>query len=296
VTSHVESSRGDAPNGVTRLLAIIGDPIAQVRAPAFWSAVFRARGMNRLCIPVHAAPADLPRVLGGLKAMHNVDGIIATVPHKVAALRHVDHLSPAATRIGATNVLRPEADGTWSGDMFDGIGFVAGLAANGIAVDARSVLLVGAGGAGTAVAVALADAGAREITVFDADPERALRLRDKLTAHGGPDVHCAAAPDPAGVDLVINATPLGMRSTDSLPLPVDHLRPETVVADVIMKPMRTPLLEAAARRGCRTHTGVHMMDHQTPLFAEFFRFPAHDWSIAAIRRLLDKEQSPGGCR
>ena len=296
MASHIESSRDDVPNGATRLLAIVGDPIEQVRAPTFWSTVFRVRGMNRLCIPVHTTPANLSRAVDGLKAMQNVDGIIVTVPHKAAALSCVDHLSPAAGRIGAINVMRPEPDGTWSGDMFDGAGFVAGLVANGIAVDARKALLVGAGGAGTAIAVALADAGVLEIKVFDPDGHRALSLRDTLTAHGGPDVHCAEAPDPASVDLVINATPLGMRPTDSLPLPVERLRPETVVADVVMKPIRTPLLEAAARRGCRTHTGAHMMDHQAPLFAEFFRFPAHDWSVAAVTRLIDNEQSPGGCR
>ncbi|HKU96283.1 MAG TPA: ThiF family adenylyltransferase [Vineibacter sp.] len=293
---HVESSHDHVPNGATRLLAIVGDPIAQVRAPAFWSAVFRARGMDRLCIPIHAAPADLSRAVDGLKALRNLDGIIVTVPHKAAALEHVDRLSPAATRIGAINVMRPEADGTWSGDMFDGIGFVAGLAANGIAVAERTVLLVGAGGAGTAIAVALADAGVRMITVFDADRRRALALRDKLAARDGPDVHAAEVPDPADVDLAINATPLGMRPTDNLPLLVDRLRPDTVVADVIMKPMRTPLLEAAARRGCRTHTGVHMMDHQAPLFADFFRLPAQDWSVAAIRRLIDNKPTPGGYR
>lgn len=296
MASHIESPRDDVPNGATRLLAIVGDPIEQVRAPAFWRTVFRARGMNRLCIAVHTTPANLPRAVDGLKSMQNVDGIIVTVPHKAAALSCVDHLSPAAGRIGAINVMRPEPDGTWSGDMFDGAGFVAGLVANGIAVDARKALLVGAGGAGTAIAVALADAGVREIRVFDVDRCRARDLCNKLAAGGCPDVCCADAPDPADVDLAINATPLGMRPTDSLPLPVDRLRPETVVADVIMKPMRTPLLEAAARRGCRTHTGVHMMDHQAPLFADFFRFPAHDWSVAAVTRLIDNEQSPGGCQ
>ena len=293
--SRVESRPGNMPNGATRLVAIVGDPIAQVRAPAFWSTAFRARGIDMLCIPTHVPPAGLLPALRGLQVMRNVDGIIVTVPHKAAACRCVDRLSARAAAIGAINVMRREADDSWSGDMFDGIGFVDGLTANGIPLDQRRVLLVGAGGAGTAIGFALAGAGVREIRVFDTDGDRAIALRDRLSRGAGPPIRCVDAPDPSDVDLAVNATPLGLRPDDRLPLDVDRLAPATIVADVIMKPRQTRLLRAAAERGCRTHDGVHMMDHQAPHVADFFRFPGHDWSVETVRRLVENEQSPGGC-
>src|SRR5262245_32657613 len=146
------------PDGATRLFVIIGDPVAQARAPAVWSALFAAQGINAICVPLQVASDGLPAALRGIKAMRNIDGMTITVPHKVAAAAHVDRLSDRAARVEAINVMRPQADGTWSGDILDGIGFTSGLLGHGIALAGRRVLLVGAGGAGRAIAFALADA------------------------------------------------------------------------------------------------------------------------------------------
>jgi shikimate dehydrogenase len=114
-------------DGDTRLYGIIGDPIAQVRSPTVYNERFRRLGKNAVMIPLHATPAAFDSSMRGFKSLANVDGILVTIPFKSAAMNHVDVLLPAARRIGAMNALRREADGSWSGDMFDGRGSLAGL-------------------------------------------------------------------------------------------------------------------------------------------------------------------------
>ena len=230
-------------DGATRLYAIIGHPIAQVRAPRVFNRMFRRLGAAAAMIPVDIAPQDLETGVAGLKAMANLDGIIVTVPHKVRMLDHSDTVGPMARQVGAVNALRRQPDGRWHADMFDGRGFVAGLAAQGHDVTGKSALLVGAGGAGGAIAFALAEAGIAALRVHDIDRARARMLAAQLR-DARPDLDITdGAPDIGDHDLAINATPMGMAVDDPLPLKVAALRPGMLVADVIMKPAETRLLE-----------------------------------------------------
>src|ERR1700736_3441471 len=142
-------------NGETRLHLIVGDPVAQTKSPSGLTAEFAARGVNAICIPLHVVPADFDDVMRAAKRVRNIDGIVITVPHKFAALRHCDEVTDRARLLGAVNVLHRVAAGRWRGDMTDGTAMVAALRRAGCEPAGRRALVVGAGGAGSAVALAL---------------------------------------------------------------------------------------------------------------------------------------------
>ncbi|MEU3569780.1 shikimate dehydrogenase [Kitasatospora sp. NPDC036755] len=257
--------------GTTRLFAVLGDPVEQVRAPALLNPLFVRLGVDAVLVPVHAAPADLPRVLSGLDGIRNLDGLLVTVPHKFAALGFAGSATPAARLSGSTNALRREPDGRWLADNFDGAGFVAGLTAAGHSPVGRRVALVGAGGAGSALAVALLDAGVSHLSVHDLDERRLDGLCGRLSAHWPGRISGSPVADLATAEIAVNATPLGMAPGDPLPFDPAALRPGSVVAEIIMKPAETPLLAAAAALGHRVHHGHHTLDHQLALYRSFFR-------------------------
>ncbi len=278
----VEGLGGAAPiaDGSTRLLAIIGDPVTQVRAPAIWSALFRARGANRVCVPLHVAPAELAAALAGLRCLQNLDGVIVTVPHKPAAARAAHALTPRARLVGAANMLRRDTGG-WLGDIADGAGFTAALAANRQPVAGRTALVVGAGGVGAAIAFALAEAGVAAITVADIDADRADALAARL--HQAGIAAAVGAPRAAGYGLAVNASPAGMSPADALPIDPEGMGPETVAGEVVMSPLVTPWMAAARARGCFVQPGTDLMDHEIAEMAAFFGFGG-SWDVAAVRR------------
>lgn len=256
-------------DGATRLIPIFGDPIAQVKAPAGLTAEFARRGRNTMVVPFHVTPDDFGRVVASLEPVRNVDGFIATVPHKFAACAQCATLSPRAKFLGVANVVRRSGDGRWHGDMLDGLGYVRGLASSGCALEGRRALLVGAGGAGSAIALALLDNGVTALAIHDTDPAKRDALIARLAAiHSGKVLPGSASP--VGFDLVINATPRGMRSDDPLPVEADRIDPACFVGDVITVPEVTPLLQIARAKGCGTLSGVGMFESSIALMAEFF--------------------------
>jgi shikimate dehydrogenase len=257
-------------DGSTRLFAIIGDPIEQVKSPQTLNPRFAAEGMNAVLIPVNVKPDSFDETVKGLMAVGNLDGIIITVPYKSRILPLLDHVLPMAAKVGAANAMRREADLTWSGDMFDGRGLVRGLREAAIQLEGRRIMLIGAGGAGSAVAVAVADAGARTVTIFDVDAGKAKALADRVAA-AFPDCAVRAGPvQISGHDTLINATPIGMAPGDGLPATVDGLTSDVLVIDVIIKPDTTPLLDHARALGCRTFNGRVMLDGQAEELVRFF--------------------------
>lgn len=256
-------------SGRTRLFAIIADPVVHVRTPQAFNALFAERGLDHVLVPVHVAADDLAGMLAGLRRLRNLGGFVVTVPHKQAIVALCDELGPAARRIGAVNAVRREADGRLVGEMFDGIGFVAGLRGQGHEPAGRRALLLGAGGAASAIAFALAEAGVAELTVANRTPEKARALADAVAA-AFPAVPVRAAPaDAGGFDLVVNATTLGLKPEDPLPVPVASIGSNAIVAEVIMQPEVTALLAAAAERGAVSHGGIHMLDAQIAAIGAF---------------------------
>lgn len=269
-------------SGASRVLFIVGDPIRQVRAPFIWNGLFARNGIDATCVPIHVAPDVLADFLDGAKALKNVVGVIVTVPHKPAAMRAVTRPTQRASLVGAVNVMCATADG-WAGDIVDGIGFIEGLRARGQEVAGKRALVVGSGGVGNAIAIAIAQAGAIEVAVTDVAPSRAADLARRIADTGVASRVTAAIA--AGFDLVVNATPLGMKPDDPLPVALDGIAATTVVADAVAYPATTKLLTAAAARGCFVQPGSFMMDHQIAASAAFFGFAAGDWSAEAVAQL-----------
>jgi shikimate dehydrogenase len=268
-------------SGATRVFYIVGDPIAQVKSPAGVSQAFHARGLNAYVMPAHVAPRDLAAWLAGVSLAQNVDGVIITIPHKFAAFALCASTSQRAAFLGAVNTLRRNADGSWHGDMFDGLGFVAALRDTAGHPKGQRALLVGAGGAGSAIAHALVVAGVRELAVFDDDAPRRAALITRLAALKQCPVLAGSA-DPTGFDLIVNATPAGMRDGDALPVRVEALTASMVVGCVITAPAITPLIAQARAKACPTVTGTEMFGKVRDLMVDFLVQPGRAASMTSI--------------
>jgi shikimate dehydrogenase len=170
--------------------------------------------------------------------------------------------------------VRRAADGRLQGDMFDGEGFVRGLRRKGCRLEGARALVVGAGGVGSAIAASLAAAGVGAISLFDARAESAQELGQRLTTHYPALAVSTGRNDPAGHDIVVNATPMGMNDGDPMPMDVSRIAPEAFVGEVVMKTEMTAFLKAAQARGCRFQVGSDMLFEQIPAYLEFFGFPS----------------------
>lgn len=258
-------------DGSTRLFGIIGHPIGQVGAPKLFTTRFRAAGINAVLVPFHLLPERFDETVRGLKSLANLDGLVITVPYKLRSMEHVDRVLPTGEQIGAINVMRREPDGTWTGDHFDGKGFLNAMTLHGHSVKGKRAMVMGTGGAGSAIVVALADAGAAAITLFDADESKAKALAVRVRKYF-PKVDVNVGPAATkGYDILANATPVGMKPDDGLPAPLGTLDPSLVVFDAIMKPEVTPLLRHAKECGCPTVGGRFMLQGQGDEFMAFFR-------------------------
>ncbi len=255
-------------NGATRVHFIVGDPIAQVKSPAGVTRAFSEHQQNAIVVPAHVTPADLASWLRGASLARNVDGIIVTVPHKFACCDLCSTTSDRARFLSTVNTMRRNPDGSWHGDMFDGLGFVAAMRDNGCEPQGKRALLVGAGGAGSAIAHALVMAGVSALAIHDEDAARRTSLVDRLAGLGRRPVTHGSA-DPGGYDIVLNATPVGMKENDPYPLDVARLKATMFVGCVITVPAITPLIAAARQLGCRTMTGADMFGRVRDLMVDF---------------------------
>jgi shikimate dehydrogenase len=256
-------------NGATRLFPIIGDPVRYTESPARLTKTFSALGHNAVCVPMEVPPPALDDVMRGLSATPNVDGVLVTMPHKRTAFGHCATTSDRAALLGVANVLRRTSEGTWHGDMLDGLAFVKAQTDHGAQPAGARVLLLGAGGAGSAIAAALLDEGVRELVVHDVDEARATDLVTLLSGHGPARV-TTGPPDPTGCTMVCNATPLGMTETDPLPLDTRLLTASMFVGDVIGGHGLTPFLAAAQAAGCGTADGSQMVEAGQDLMVDFW--------------------------
>jgi shikimate dehydrogenase len=257
--------------GTTRLYGLVGDPLTTAKSPELLNRLFIEQRANAVCVPFWVKADDLAAFVTGARAMGNLSGVLVTMPHKQRMLGFVDELHPTASQVGALNIVRCDDDGRWVGAMFDGVGCVLGMQWEGNHPANKSVLLVGAGGAGRAIAFAVASAGARTLTIFDVDERRADELAKSVATATGCRTHFGA-PDPHGCEIVINATPLGMNPDDPMPVDPNGLEPGSIVVDIINAPDPTPLCRAARARGCRTQGGRPMHEGQAVHALRFLGF------------------------
>jgi shikimate dehydrogenase len=276
--------------GTTALVAHIGFPTDGFVSPLIYNPFFEQAGIDAVVVPMGCRVEDYPAFLRAVFSLTNIRGALITMPHKVTTAALVDERSTAAELAGACNAVRRLPDGRLQGDLFDGEGFVRALRDKGCPLEGIRALVVGAGGVGAAIATSLASAGAASIALTDARPEAARAVAERLAHHfRGLDVFTGDG-DLAGRRLVVNATPLGMRDGDPLPVDVRRLAPGTFVGDVVMTRGTTPLVAAARARGCRVQPGTDMLFEQIPLYLEFFGFPST--TPAELRRVARLEPSP----
>lgn len=260
------------PSGATDLYVILGDPVAQVQAPGIFNDIFSRAQRDAVMVALKVSAPNLASTFAGLKHIDNLRGISLAIPHKGPMLALVDDASEMARIVGATNAVRRSADGRWFADMFDGAGFVNGMTGAGHLIEGRNVLLVGAGGGGSAIAASLLQQGVALLRIADIDAARVNALVVRLAACWPGHVTAAKSADPIGADIVINASPMGLQPGDPLPIDPSRLGADALVADIIMKPPETALLKAATARGNPTHRGILMFAGQIRPYAEFFGF------------------------
>ena len=265
---------GGVINGQTELVAHIGYPTHSFKAPMIYNPWFDKAGVNARVIPMGCKPEDYPAFLKLVFKLSNIRGALITMPHKVTTIGLLDEVLPAAAIAGACNAVRLGPNGQLQGDMFDGEGFVRGVLRKGMKLQGARALVVGAGGVGCAIAASLAAAGVAALGLFDVNTASAEGLAGRLRQHYAALQVTTGSNDPAGFDLVVNATPMGMNAGDPMPMDVSRIASSTFVGEVVMKTEMTAFLAAAAERGCRVQIGSDMLFEQIPAYLEFFGMPS----------------------
>ena len=265
-----DNDQVDYVSGKTRLFGIVGHPIEQVRSPEMITAIMKSRGHDAILVPMHVLPEHFEAWLGAMKTMPNLGGLVFTIPFKQRALAFADDVGPQARQVGAINTLARAADGRWRGEIFDGLGCVEAFRRRGITLRGRHLQLLGAGGAGSAIAAALGAEGPASLAIFDVETSRAEALARNVQA-ANPGIAVTAGPATlVGTDVLLNASPVGMLDDMRLPLDAQTLPRELIVFDAIVKPETTPLLALAERCGCTTVRGREMMRGQIDRMVDFF--------------------------
>jgi shikimate dehydrogenase len=259
-------------SGRTTLIAHLGYPTETFKAPMIYNPYFEQAGIDAVVVPMGVKAEEYPQFLKLLFRLSNIGGALVTMPHKVTTVGLLDEVTPTVRIAGSCNAVRRAADGRLQGDMFDGEGFVRGVARKGCRIAGARVLVVGSGGVGSAIAASFAAAGVAELALYDANAATAAALGERLRAHYPALAIATGSKDPSGFDIVVNATPLGMQAGDPLPLDVARLDPATFVGEVVLKEEMTPFLRAARDKGCAIQVGTDMLFEQIPAYLEFFGF------------------------
>ncbi|MFF7710261.1 shikimate dehydrogenase family protein [Pseudomonas sp. NPDC007930] len=260
--------------GTTRLIAHIGYPTHTFKSPMIYNPYFETAGIDALVTPMSVQAEAFTAFLPAIFSMTNIIGALITMPHKVTSAGLLAELSPSAQIAGACNAVIKRADGSLYGDMFDGEGFVRGMQRKGFAAAGASVLVVGSGGVGSAIAASLAAAGVARMALFDTRPEVTEALAARLRQHYPALAISLGERDPAGKHLVVNATPVGMNPGDPLPMDVTRIAPGCFVGEVVMTAEMTPFLQQAKARDCVIQVGTDMLFEQIPAYLEFFGLPS----------------------
>ena len=267
--------------GRTRVAAVIGDPVRHSLSPAIHNAAFQALDLDWVYVAMPVPDGEARDAIRGMRAL-GIDGLNVTMPHKSEVARAVDRLTPMAKALGAVNTVTRIGD-QLVGDSTDGEGFVNALQQDeGVEVEGRRFLVLGAGGAARAIVKAVADAGAAEIVVVARRPDQATRC----ARLGGGAGRTGAIERAKDADVVVNATPVGMGEVveldgaPSLPIDPELLSPGQLVVDLVYEPLVTPLVAAAKARGIAAVNGVGMLIHQAAL--AFRQWTGEDPPLAAM--------------
>jgi shikimate dehydrogenase len=258
-------------SGRTQVYGFFADPVDHLRAPTNVNARFDRHGIDAVCVPLHVTAEHFAATVAGLRHLRNFAGYLVSIPHKVTSAGLCDALLPNARACGAVNVIRVAPDGRWIGETFDGVAMVKAIMLRRSLVATTRVLLVGAGGTGRAIAVALALAGVGYVAIANRTRARAEELAHTVRGVVPSCVTEAGSTfDPAAFDIVINATSLGLHGQGPLPVDVSQMSGTALVAEVVMVPELTPLLQAAQTRGLEIVRGREMGAQQGAGVGDFF--------------------------
>jgi shikimate dehydrogenase len=257
--------------------AVIGHPVVHSRSPAIHNAAFAALGLDWVYTAFDVAPGGGAAAVEAMRTL-GLAGLSVTMPHKADVVAALDEVDDHAARLGAVNCIAVR-DGRLVGHNTDGAGFLASLAEEaGFDARGRRCVVAGAGGAARSIVAALAGAGAAEVVVLNRTPDRA----ERAAALAGGVGRVGGTSDLAAADLVVNATSVGMVGNPGLPVDPGGLHGAQVVADIVVEPLRTELLAAAAERGATTVGGLGMLVHQAAI--AFTHWTGHDAPLEAMRR------------
>jgi len=260
--------------GNTEFIAHIGYPTFSFKSPMIYNPYFQSAGIDAVVVPMGCQADNYPAFLRAVFGLTNIRGALITMPHKVTTVGLLDEVSINVKVAGACNAVKRTPDGRLVGDMFDGAGFVRGVQRKGFDLAGKRVLVVGCGGVGCAIAASLAGSGIAGIALFDVNTASADALAQRLRDNYPVLTVTTGSNDPAGFDLVVNATPMGMKAGDPLPMDVSRLSAHTFVGEVVMATEMTAFLQAAQERGCQVQVGSDMLFEQIPAYLEYFDFPS----------------------
>ena len=268
--ANIPMSQVDFVNGKTRVYGIVGDPIEQVRSPEMVTWEMQKRHHNAVLIPMHIARDEFNTVMPHIMRMQNLDGLIFTIPFKAKAITLAKTLGPQASQIGAINALKKHSNGAWSGEIFDGMGCVEAFKQRGITLQDKRLQLIGLGGAGSAICVALAYEKPKLLRLFDINPQTTERMAKMVNTISPQTLVEVGLPHAEGIDILLNASPVGMLSDARLPLAVEQFKKELIVFDAIVMPENTPLISLAQTCGCEVVRGREMMLGQISKIVDYF--------------------------
>jgi shikimate dehydrogenase len=260
-------------NGDTKIIAHVGYPTTTFKSSMIYNPWFEKHAINAAVVPLGVRREDFAHAFPQICRFTNFAGALITMPHKIAVVEMIDAASTAVEIAGSCNAVLRAPDGRLIGDMFDGEGFVRGVQRNGGSLLGKRLLIIGAGGVGSAIAASSAAAGVAEMALYDVNAEAADLLAERLKGVYPVLKVQTGSNDPTGFDVVVNATPLGMKAGDPMPLDVARLAPGMFVGEVVLKQETTAFLAAAQARGCKTQVGIDMLFEQIPAYLEFFGFP-----------------------
>ena len=271
--ANIPMNQVDFVNGKTRVYGIVGDPIEQVRSPEMVTWEMQKRHHNAVLIPMHIARDEFDTVMPQIMRMRNLDGLIFTIPFKAQAIALAKTLGPQASQIGAINALKKHSNGAWSGEIFDGIGCVEAFKQRGITLQDKRLQLIGLGGAGSAICVALAYEKPKLLRLFDINAQTTERMAKMVNTISPQTVVEVGLPLAEGIDILLNASPVGMLNDARLPFAVQQFKKELIVFDAIVMPENTPLLTLAQDCGCQVVRGREMMLGQISKIVDYFFAP-----------------------
>jgi shikimate dehydrogenase len=257
-------------SGRTRLYGLFADPVDHLQVPGVFNALLAQRGVDAVVVPLHVTAEHLATTVTGMRHLRNFAGYCVSIPHKGMAARLCDELLPNARACGVVNHIRVDPDSRWIGETFDGVGMVKALQAQRTLDATTRVLLVGAGGTGRAIAVALALAGVGSVVITNRTQAKAEDVAATVQrAVPTCAVEVGSTVDPAAFDIIISATSLGLNGQGPLPVEVSRVSGTALVAEVVMVPELTPLLQAAQARGLGIVRGREMMTQQVEVGMDF---------------------------